>query len=71
MYAVGVSRGMITEPIFLGRRWGVGYIWTEAVAYSGVSLGLAYCGWFRKPREELQVSGAAVTTLGEQPEIIH
>jgi hypothetical protein len=25
-YAVATSRGIINEPVFLGRRWGVGYM---------------------------------------------
>lgn len=44
-YAVATSRGMIDEPVFLGRRWGVGYMWTEAVVYSAVSVALGYAGW--------------------------
>lgn len=44
-YAVATSRGIINEPVFLGRRWGVGYMWTEAAVYSAVSLALGYKGW--------------------------
>lgn len=51
-YAVATSRGMINEPIFLGRRWGVGYMWTEAVVYTAVSLALGYVGWSSKPHDE-------------------
>ena len=40
-YAVAVSRGVINEPIFLGRKWGVGFMWIEAVIYSAISLALA------------------------------
>jgi hypothetical protein len=65
-YAVAVSRGILNEPIFLGRKWRLEYICAEAGAYSVVSLGLAYCGWFRKPREELQVSRPSVANIGEQ-----
>ena len=39
-YAVATSRGIINEPVFLGRKWGVGYMWTEAAVYSAVSLAL-------------------------------
>ena len=46
-YAVAVSRGVINEPIFLGRKWGVGFMWTEAAVYSAAGLGLAYRGWRR------------------------
>jgi len=48
VYAVATSRGVISEPVFLGRRWGVGYMWTEAVVYTAISVGLGYLGWGRK-----------------------
>ncbi len=44
-YAVAASNGIINEPIFLGRKWGVGFMWTEAVIYSAITLALAYRGW--------------------------
>lgn len=44
-YGVATSRGIINEPVFLGRSWGVGYMWTEAAVYSAVSLALGYVGW--------------------------
>jgi hypothetical protein len=44
-YAVATSRGIINEPVFLGRRWGVGYMWTEATVYTALSLALGYMGW--------------------------
>ena len=47
-YAVATSCGAIDEPVFLGRRWGVGYMWTEAVVYTAISVGLGYLGWSRK-----------------------
>ncbi len=47
-YAVATSRGITDEPVFLGRRWGVGYMWTEAVVYSALSLALGYVGWASK-----------------------
>ena len=53
-YAVATSRGIIDEPVFLGRRWGVGYMWTEAAVYSAVSVALGYVGWVSKPQEQLQ-----------------
>jgi hypothetical protein len=53
-YAVATSRGIINEPVFLGRRWGVGYMWTEAAVYSAVSLALGYVGWISRPQEQLQ-----------------
>lgn len=65
-YAVAVSRGILNEPVFLGRRWMTEYLWAEAGVYSVVSLGLAYCGWFRKPQETLQESRASVTNMAEQ-----
>lgn len=53
-YAVATSRGIINEPVFLGRRWGVGYMWTEAAVYSAASLALGYVGWASKPQLQLQ-----------------
>ncbi len=53
-YAVATDRGIVNEPVFLGRRWGVGYMWTEAAVYSAVSLALRYAGWISKPQGQLQ-----------------
>jgi hypothetical protein len=47
-YAVATSCGVINEPIFRGRKWGVGYMWTEAAIYSAVSVALGYFGWRNK-----------------------
>lgn len=44
-YAVATSRGIINEPVFLGRRWGVGFMWTEAVIYTGLAVALGRIGW--------------------------
>jgi hypothetical protein len=44
-YAIAASAGIIDEPIFLGRKWGVGYMWTEAVVYTAISAALGYAGW--------------------------
>jgi hypothetical protein len=44
-YAVATSHGIISEPVFLGKRWGVGYMWTEAAVYSVASVALGYLGW--------------------------
>lgn len=52
--AVVTSAGMIDEPVFRGRRWGVGYMWTEAVVYSAISLALGYAGWIAKPQGQQQ-----------------
>ncbi len=52
-YAVATSRGIINEPVFLGRRWGVGYMWTEAAVYSAASLALGYAGWSSKAQARL------------------
>ena len=51
-YAVAASRGIINEPIFLGRKWGVGFMWTEAFIYSAISMALAYRGWGPDTRTE-------------------
>lgn len=63
-YAVLTSRGMINKPIFLGREWPVGYIWTEAAVYSAVSLTLGYVGWLSKPEQQHEES-TAVSTNGQ------
>ena len=60
-YAVATSRGIINEPVFLGRRWGVGTMWTEAAVYSAVSLALGYVGWISKPQEQLQEPTTSAT----------
>ncbi|WP_101949634.1 hypothetical protein [Mycobacterium sp. 3519A] len=60
-YAVATSTGAINEPVFLGRRWGVGYMWTEAVVYSAASLALGYVGWKAKPRQQLETSAPPAT----------
>ncbi|MCV7055395.1 hypothetical protein [Mycolicibacterium gilvum] len=48
-YAVATSRGIINEPVFLGRTWGVGYMWTEAAIYSALGVAFGYAGWNRRP----------------------
>lgn len=53
-YAVATSSGVVDEPVFLGRRWSVGYMWTEAAVYSALSVTLGYLGW-RGPRETAQL----------------
>lgn len=52
-YAVAASKGVINEPVFLGRTWKVWFMWTEAAIYSVLSLGLAYRGWRPDSPEEL------------------
>jgi len=52
-YAVATSRGIINEPVFLGRRWGVKFMWTEAAVYSAASVALGYAGWAAKPQGAL------------------
>lgn len=44
-YAVATTRGIINEPVFLGRRWGVRYMWIEATLYAAISVALGYMGW--------------------------
>ncbi len=60
-YAVATSRGIINAPVFLGRRWGAGHMWTEAAVYSAVSLALGYVGWISKPQEQLRKSTTFAT----------
>ncbi len=63
-YAIAASSGIIDEPIFLGRKWGVGFMWTEAVVFSAVSVALGYVGWGseRHHRHEMRVA----TTTGQK-----
>lgn len=44
-FAVAASKGIMNEPVFMGRTWKVGFMWTEAVIYSALSLWLAFRGW--------------------------
>ena len=60
-YAVATSRGIINEPVFLGRRWGVGYMWAEAAVYSAVSLLVGYVGWSSKPQAQLREPTTSAT----------
>lgn len=55
-YAVAASSGIIDEPIFLGRKWGVGFMWTEAVVYAAISAALGYAGWRAQPVRLHEVS---------------
>lgn len=67
-YAVVTSYGGINEPVFLGRRWGVGYMWAEAAIYSVVSVALGYCGWRHKSRAaQLHPTASAVAGQGLHP----
>lgn len=68
VYAVVTSRGLVNEPVFLGRRWGVGYMWTEAAVYSAVSLALGYIGWVAKPQEQPhEPTASAIGRQGNHP----
>lgn len=60
-YAVMTSRGIINEPVFLGKKWGVGYMWTEAAAYTAISVALGYAGWRSTPRAHQQTTATSVT----------
>lgn len=62
-YAVATSAGLVSEPVFRGRRWGVAYMWTEAVVYSAISLGLGYAGWTTKAHERLQTPTTATAEV--------
>ncbi|MBI2693449.1 hypothetical protein [Mycobacterium nebraskense] len=55
-YAIAASAGIIDEPIFLGRKWGIGFMWTEAVVYTAVSAALGYAGWRREPAKLYELS---------------
>lgn len=51
-YAVATTRGIINEPIFLGRRWGVGFMWSEAAVYSALAVALGYAGWGGRTQDQ-------------------
>lgn len=55
-YAIAASSGIIDEPIFLGRKWGVGLMWTEAAVYTAISAAFGYAGWRRQPVTLREVS---------------
>ncbi|UXA05822.1 hypothetical protein KXD96_23455 [Mycobacterium sp. SMC-2] len=59
-YAIAASAGIVDEPMFLGRKWGVGFMWTEAVVYTAISAALGYAGWRRQP-VKLHEAGAPET----------
>jgi hypothetical protein len=50
-YAVAITRGTISVPIWRGREWGVGKMLAEAVVWGALSVGLGYLGWRPEPRE--------------------
>ena len=53
-YAVATSHGVINEPVFLGRRWGVGFMWTEAAIYTGLAVALGRIGWGGEEKRQVQ-----------------
>lgn len=48
-YAIAAAKGIVSIPVFLGRKWGVGKMWTEAVVYAAIGIGLGYLGWRSTP----------------------
>lgn len=52
-HAVVTSRGIVNEPVSLGRRWGVKFWWTQAAGCSAASVALGYAGWAAKPQGTL------------------
>jgi hypothetical protein len=65
-YAIAASNGIIDKPIFLGRKWGVGFMWTEAIVYTAISVALGYLGWRSQPIKLQEVS--APETNGQSKE---
>ncbi len=59
-YAVATSADIVDEPVFMGRSWGVGFMWTEAVIYSALSVALGYAGWNSRSHDRLPASTLAV-----------
>jgi hypothetical protein len=66
-YAVAASRGIINEPVFLGRKWGVGYMWAEAALYSTASLAFGYAGWVATSQEQPNSTLYASNGQSSQP----
>ena len=65
-YAIAASSGIIDEPIFLGRKWGVGFMWTEAVVYTAISVALGYVGWRSQPIKFQEVSASETDGQSKQ-----
>jgi hypothetical protein len=65
-YAIAASNGIIDEPIFLARKWGVGFMWTEAVVYTAISLALGYVGWRSQPIKLQEVSASEADGQSQQ-----
>ena len=68
-YAVATSSGVINEPVFLGRRWGIRYMWTEAAIYSLVSAALGYLGWGKSETSINQPVSTTSTSTDENGEV--
>ncbi|WP_237159175.1 hypothetical protein [Mycolicibacterium rhodesiae] len=65
-YAVATSRGIINEPVFLGRRWGVGFMWSEAAIYTALAVALGYAGWGAGGHEhQRSIPGSAPAAVTE------
>jgi hypothetical protein len=65
-YAIAASNAIIDEPIFLGRKWGVGLMWTEAIVYTATSVGLGYLGWRSQPIKLQEVSAPELSGQSKQ-----
>jgi hypothetical protein len=65
-YAIAAFNGVIDEPIFLGRKWGVGFMWTEAVVYTAISIALGYDGWRAAPNKLHAVNTSATNGQSKQ-----
>jgi hypothetical protein len=65
-YAIAASNGILDEPIFLGRKWGVGFMWTEAVVYTAISVALGYVGRRPQPIELQEVSASETDGQSKQ-----
>lgn len=50
-YAVAASKGIMTEPVLFGHKWGYKFAWVEVGIYSAISLALAYRGWLADGQE--------------------
>ncbi len=65
-YAIAASNGIIDEPIFLGRKWSVGFMWTEAVVYTAISAALGYHAWRSQPTKLHEVGAPETNGQGKE-----
>ncbi len=60
---MATNRGIINEPVCLGRRWGVGFMLSEAAIYAVLAAALGHAGWGGRSRGE----GAGLPLESDEP----